>query len=40
MSEKYWDVQKEVIIPKVMRKFNIAEKELKDIHLKVLAYKM
>ncbi len=40
MSEKYWDVQEEVMIPKVMRKFNITEKELRDIHLKVLAYKM
>lgn len=40
MSEKYWDVQEEVMIPKVMKKFNITEKELRDIHLKVLAYKM
>lgn len=40
MSEKYWDMQEEDMIPKVMKKFNITEKELRDIHLKVLAHKM
>jgi len=41
MSEKYWDMQEEDMLPIVMKKFNIkTEKELKDIHLKVLAYKM
>ena len=40
MSEKYWDMQEEDMIPIVMKKFNITEKELKEIHLKVLAYKI
>jgi hypothetical protein len=40
MSEKYWDMQEEDMLPIVMKKFNITEKELKDIHLKVLTYKM
>lgn len=40
MNEKYWDMQEEDMIPIVMKKFNITEKKLRDIHLKVLAYKM
>lgn len=40
MSEKYWDIKEEDMISMVMKKFNITEKELKDIHLRVLAYKM
>ena len=35
MSEKYWDMQEEDMIPLVMKKFNITEKELRNIHLKV-----
>jgi len=40
MSEKYWDMQEEDFLPIVMKKFKITEKELRDIHLKVGAYKM
>lgn len=41
MSEKYWDMQEEDFLPIIMKKFNIkSEKELDDIHLKVMAYKI
>ncbi len=41
MSEKYWGMQEEDFLPIVMKKFNIkTEKELRDIHLKVMAYKL
>jgi len=41
MSEKYWGWQEEDYLPIVMKKFNIkTEKELRDIHLKVMAYKL
>jgi len=41
VSEKYWDMQDEDYFPIIMKKFDIRTKEeLKDIFLKVGAYKM
>ena len=40
MSEKYWDMQEEQSEPIIMKKFKISRKELKEIWLKVAAYKL